>query len=98
MVPDRSFSTAHVAFAVPRAVGPAVVRNRVRRRLREHLRVRDLTPGLYLWGAGESAGSLSFTDMGRHVDTLVARGYSRWASSRPRSEVEKGEVERSEVD
>jgi ribonuclease P protein component len=33
-VPDPSLTPPHVAFAIGRAVGPAVVRNQVRRRLR----------------------------------------------------------------
>jgi ribonuclease P protein component len=37
---DAAPSTARVGFVVPRAVGPAVARNRVRRRLRHLLRDR----------------------------------------------------------
>jgi ribonuclease P protein component len=60
-----------VAFAVPRAVGGAVDRNRLRRRLRAAL--HDLEPelvpgGAYLFGAGPAA--MSATPAELH-DTLL---------------------------
>jgi ribonuclease P protein component len=53
-----------VAFAIGRACGPAVVRNRVRRRLRALLAQRDLAPGWYLFGVrpGSRSGAHRPTD------------------------------------
>jgi ribonuclease P protein component len=49
---DPAVGHPHVAYAVPRAHGSAVRRNRTRRRLRETCRALDregeLAPGLYL--------------------------------------------------
>jgi ribonuclease P protein component len=57
-----------VAYAVGRRVGPAVVRNRVRRRLREAIRSLDrasggLPPGAYLVSVRPAAASLSYADL-----------------------------------
>jgi ribonuclease P protein component len=57
---------ARVAFAVGRQVGPAVVRNRVRRRLRAAARELDLGPGAYLVAAGPEAVELSYPELQRH--------------------------------
>lgn len=54
-----------VAYSIGRKVGSAVVRNRVRRRLR--VLIRDsadlLTPGAYLIGAGSEAAYLDFASL-----------------------------------
>lgn len=57
-----------VAYAVGRRVGPAVVRNRVRRRLREAVRSLDrasggLPPGAYLVSVRPAAATLSYADL-----------------------------------
>ena len=54
-----------------RRVGNAVVRNRLRRRLRMLMRglARDLEPGAYLVGVGPQAADLSFQELA----TLIAR-------------------------
>ena len=44
-----------VAFAISRRVGPAVVRNRIRRRLRDELQRLTLRPGAYLIGVAPAA-------------------------------------------
>jgi ribonuclease P protein component len=88
MVLDRSLSSAQVAFAFPRALGTAVERNRLRRRMRELLRARDLAPGLCLWGASPDAARSSFADLGHHVDVLLERGLARSARNEPRKVVE----------
>jgi ribonuclease P protein component len=62
---------ARMAFAVGRRVGPAVVRNRVRRRLRAIARDLDLAPGAYLVSAAPEAATLEFTDLGRHLATAL---------------------------
>lgn len=52
MVPDSSTANVHVAFSTPRRIGPAVVRNRVRRQLRALMQdqVATLPRGWYLIG------------------------------------------------
>jgi ribonuclease P protein component len=54
-----------VAYAIGRRVGGAVVRNRIRRRLRSVMQeVRaQLRPGAYLVGAATGAASLSYGDL-----------------------------------
>lgn len=48
-----------VAFAIRRAVGGAVTRNRLRRVLRDELRHLDLGPGAYLVSVAPAAASTS---------------------------------------
>jgi len=74
-VPDAASGECRVAYSVGRAVGTAVTRNRVRRRLRALVaeRAARLDPGLHLVGAGPSAGSASFTELGADLDALLAR-------------------------
>ena len=52
-----------VAFAVGKPVGPAVVRNRLRRRLRAIIADVDPAPGTYLVSAGPAARTLSDQDL-----------------------------------
>lgn len=65
-----------VAFAVSRAAGNAVVRNRIRRRLRACLREIQRTEGLpsgaYLLGAGGEAARLAWPTLLATVKDLVA--------------------------
>jgi ribonuclease P protein component len=64
----------HVAYAVSRRVGGAVVRNRVRRRLRAAVRAHAgaLDPGAsYLFGAGREALTMPFDALQRCVGELV---------------------------
>lgn len=49
-----------MAFAINRAVGNAVTRNRLRRRLRAVMAELDLAPGLYLIGCRPRASELTF--------------------------------------
>lgn len=62
--PDSSSTTTSVAFALGRALGPAVTRNRLRRRLRALLREadsnRELPGGMLLLGAKPAATELTF--------------------------------------
>jgi ribonuclease P protein component len=67
--------SVHVAFAIGRSVGHAVVRNRLRRRLREILRGSTdevLPPGLYLIHATPEAADLSYQEL-TDVVTRVLR-------------------------
>ena len=54
-----------VAYAIGRRAGGAVVRNRIRRRLRAIVRevAAQLRPGAYLVGASAGAASLSYRDL-----------------------------------
>ncbi len=82
MLPDSSFDCPHVGFAIGRSLGPAVERNRARRRLREIVRVSDLGPGLYLFGLTGPARETTFATLQRAVEGLIARsGLSRVAGT-----------------
>jgi RNase P protein component len=52
-----------VAYALGRAIGPAVVRNRLRRRLRVLIDDVSLPPGLYLIGAQPDAAQRSGSEL-----------------------------------
>jgi ribonuclease P protein component len=69
-LPDPSSNTAHVAFAINRAVGNAVARNRLRRRLRAVLNQTDLPNGLYLIGCTPKASELTFDQIQRTLGEL----------------------------
>lgn len=78
--PDRSAgppAPPRVAFAVGRKVGSAVVRNRVRRRLRAAMvdaaRDQRLRPGAYLVSAGPDIVPMSFEEVQRSVFTALQR-------------------------
>lgn len=64
-VPDVSAGCARVAYAINRAAGGAVVRNRLRRRLRSVMSELEgqLVPGAYLVGATAEAVPLSFGEL-----------------------------------
>ena len=62
-----------VAYAIPRTTGPAVVRNRLRRRLRAVVRELPLEPGDYLISASQGAAELPYAQL---------RGYVREAAGR----------------
>ena len=59
-----------VAFAIGRAAGSAVSRNRLRRRLRALLANSDVPPGLYLIGARPPACEHTFADLERALTSL----------------------------
>jgi ribonuclease P protein component len=66
-----------VAFSLGRALGPAVTRNRLRRRLREICRELDrsseLPPGLLLIGAQPAATELTFAQLETEFRSMVAQ-------------------------
>jgi ribonuclease P protein component len=64
-VPGDPAEPPRVAYTIGRRVGSAVVRNRVRRRLRMLVReaAPRLRPGSYLIGAGPEAAHLSYNNL-----------------------------------
>ena len=54
-----------------RRVGKAVVRNRVRRRLRAIVASTPLAPGAYLVGVSPEAAALPFEELRAHVDRAL---------------------------
>ena len=72
-VADPTLTPPRVAFALGRTLGPAVARNRLRRRLRVLLSSVDLPPGLYLIGAGPGVVERSYIELTFDVERLVRR-------------------------
>jgi ribonuclease P protein component len=74
---DASLSTVELAFAIPRPVGSAVVRNRLRRRIRSI--VSSLFASGEISGAQvlvicrPAAAELSFSELSETVTELVRR-------------------------
>ena len=65
-----------VGFTVPRALGCAVVRNRIRRRVREAVRLRldHLNPQWEIvFNPRRAARNASFAELEREVDKLFSR-------------------------
>ena len=74
--PDAFDGPARVGFIVGRSVGPAVVRNRVRRRLRHLVRARlsALPRGsLLVVRATPAAGRRSYAELGSTLDRALTR-------------------------
>ena len=83
-LPDPSASPPRVAFAIGRAIGPAVVRNQARRRLRCLLVEASWPPGWYLIGARPAITERSFDALRRELAQLqsaVERGTPRSGSA-----------------
>ncbi len=70
---DPLSNPPRVAFAISRAVGNAVIRNRLRRRLRAIVTDLDIPPGLYLIGCRPTASELSFDQIVSTLDRLPAK-------------------------
>ena len=64
---------ARVAFSVSRRVGPSVVRNRLRRRLRALWRDLDAPTGDYLIITAPPAADLGFAELGDALRAAMAR-------------------------
>jgi ribonuclease P protein component len=60
------------AFAIGRAVGPAVVRNRLRRRLRAAMAELAPPPGTYLIAVGPEAAQRSYDDLRAELAAALA--------------------------
>jgi ribonuclease P protein component len=74
-VHDPLVSPPRVAYAIGRIVGPAVTRNRLRRRLRAllHEQYPHLPAGLYLIGATPAAAARSFPELEVDLHRLMSR-------------------------
>lgn len=72
-VPGDPAEPPRVAYTIGRRVGTAVVRNRLRRRLRMVMRclAADLRPGAYLLGASAAAAELSYSELESLVGRLI---------------------------
>jgi ribonuclease P protein component len=68
---DPDLVPPQVAFAIGRAVGSAVSRNRLRRRLRALLANSDVPPGLYLIGARTPVCEHTFAELERSLTSLL---------------------------
>jgi RNase P protein component len=79
-VPDPSLDEFRVGFATPRALGPAVIRNRIRRRLRAALRHVDsqspLAPGRALFGGTSDIASMPWLQLVDAVQVVTGAGAS----------------------
>ncbi len=71
-IPDPAANPPRVAYALGRAIGPAVARNRLRRRLRALLTAIELPPGFYLIGAQPIAAQRSRSELEFDLVKLVA--------------------------
>ena len=69
---DPSLSPPRGAFAIGRAFGPAVQRNRVRRQLRSLLSEMTVPAGAYLIGARPDAAARSYLDLQRDLQSLIS--------------------------
>jgi ribonuclease P protein component len=84
--PPTEPALARVAFAVPRRVGKAVVRNRVRRRLRAILAdagTDRLPPGAYLVAVRPGADDLPYRELSEHVHRALSEIAKRRRGRRP---------------
>ena len=74
---DDSLEGPRISYAIGRSAGTAVVRNRIRRRIRHaiaHLdRVNPLERGWYLIGARREVFSMDFGELQYHLTQSVAR-------------------------
>lgn len=76
-VPDSEVVPPQVAFAIGRATGSAVQRNRLRRRLRAVLRDCEVPPGLLLIGASARANERTFEELEHCLTTLILEAAAR---------------------
>ena len=82
MCVDSSLPQPRVGYALGRAFGSAVSRNRLRRQMRALMAEREpkLAPGIYVFGASGRAKNLSYAQLGADLDRLLAKCAERSAS------------------
>ena len=89
-------------FAVSKRIGNAVLRNRIRRRLREVARrSRDLVPPGHdlVFIARQPSGQVGFQELAEATSDLLQKAFGRQASaSRPSGPVEDGRDRRQVVE
>ena len=75
MLLDPTLAAPHVGYVLGRAYGPAVARNRLRRQLRELVKIHGstLAPGYYVFGASPRARQSSFAELSQAMAGLVTR-------------------------
>lgn len=79
-VPGTAGAPPRVAYAVGRRIGGAVVRNRLRRRLRAAARDAGLAPGAYLVSAAPPAAHMTFGEL---RDSVSAAARALTGEGRP---------------
>ena len=74
-LPDAAGSPPRVAYAIGKRFGPAVARNRMRRRLRAVVQEQHETipPGAYLIGASPAAADLTHAELSATVAGALAQ-------------------------
>jgi ribonuclease P protein component len=70
-VDDASITPPQVGFAIGRDVGPAVMRNRLRRRLRSILASTEVPNGLLLVGVRPTSTELTFEELRTRTTALL---------------------------
>ena len=79
VVLDDAAGGVRVAFSTPKRIGTAVVRNRVRRQLRECMRARAerLPSGWYLLGVDHLPVDNTWGHLGTSLDRALSAGLTR---------------------
>ena len=93
MIIDQNLAQPAIAYALGRQVGGAVERNLLRRRLREILRTKSITPGWYLVGAYPEAKNLKFYDLGLNVESLLAKCAQKVAKTVKNAQINQKMIE-----
>jgi ribonuclease P protein component len=75
VVHDPAAAGVRIAFSTPKRIGSAVTRNRLRRQLRELMRIRSsqLTSGWYLLAVEPAAVDKTWGQLGTTLDELLLR-------------------------
>ena len=91
MVPDSSAAGVHVAFATPKRIGSAVVRNRVRRQVRAlmHAQAATLPRGWYLIGIEAPPVDKSWGQLSGLLATALPRAVQRTKHQTPMNTLTK---------
>lgn len=73
MLVDPTLSFPHVGYAIGRQIGGAVVRNRLRRRLRAIMTTYEgeIAPGWYLFGASVAVHTYGFAQLEANFGRLI---------------------------